>query len=61
MDKKMELLENYLLENDFISDSVLNMITGIYGYKLETLENILYYLTGYNNLEQVQADVLEFL
>ena len=53
----MELLENYLLENDFVSDSVLNMITGIYGYKLETLENILYYLTGYNNLEQVQEEL----
>ena len=49
----MELLENYLLENDLISDSVLAMITGIYGYKIETLENILYYLTGYDNLNQI--------
>jgi hypothetical protein len=56
MNNKMELLENYLLENDLISDSVLAMITGIYGYKIETLENILYYLTGYNDLEQIEEN-----
>lgn len=50
----MELDEyyNYLINNIGISEEVLKCITSINGYNEETLDNVLYYYTGYRDLEQ---------
>lgn len=52
-------LEEYIdiLEISFcVSKDVINFATSIYGYNLETLENILYYFTGYRNFNQLENE-----
>ena len=50
----MELNEyyNYLINNIGINEEVLKCITSINGYNEHTLNNILYYYTGYRDIEQ---------
>lgn len=48
----LEEYNNYLIENLGVNEEVINCITGINGYNEETLDNILYYYTGYRDLEQ---------
>lgn len=50
----MELKEysNYLINNLGVNEEVLNCITSINGYNENTLDSILYYYTGYRDLEQ---------
>ena len=43
---------NYLIDNLGISEEVINCITSINGYNKNTFNNILYYYTGYRDLEQ---------
>ena len=43
---------DYLINNVGINEEVINCITNINGYSEETLDNILYYYTGYRDLEQ---------
>ena len=33
---------------------VIDIVTGIYGYNEQTLDDINYYLTGYNDYEQLK-------
>lgn len=33
---------------------VIDVVTGIYGYSEETLDNLNYYLTGYRDYEQLK-------
>ena len=44
--------ENYLIENLGIKEEVINCITSINGYNEETLDDVLYYYTGYRDLKQ---------
>lgn len=44
--------ENYLIENLGVKEEVINCITSINGYNEDTLDNILYYYTGYRTIEQ---------
>ena len=50
----MELNEyyNYLINNIGINEEVLKCMTNINGYNENTLNDILYYYTGYKDLEQ---------
>lgn len=50
----MELDEyyNYLINNIGINEEVLKCITSINGYNEKTLNDILYYYTGYRDLQQ---------
>lgn len=50
----MELNEyyDYLIENLGISEETIRCVIGINGYSEETLDDILYYFTGYRDLEQ---------
>lgn len=48
----LEDYNNYLINNLGISEEVINCITSINGYNEETFDNILYYYTGYRDLEQ---------
>lgn len=48
----LEKYSNYLIENLEISEEVVNVLTSINGYNESTLDDILYYYTGYRSLEQ---------
>lgn len=50
----MELNEyyDYLIEYLGVNEETIKCITGINGYNEETLDSILYYYTGYRDLEQ---------
>lgn len=48
----LEDYSNYLIENLGVNEEVVNCITSINGYNEDTLDNILYYYTGYRTLEQ---------
>lgn len=48
----LENYSNYLIDNLGINEEVINCITGINGYNEDTLDSILYYYTGYRDLEQ---------
>lgn len=43
---------NYLIEYLEINEEVINCITSINGYNEDTFNDILYYYTGYRDLEQ---------
>lgn len=50
----MELEEyyNYLIDTNIVSEEALQLITNINGYNDQTLDSVLYCLTGYRDLEQ---------
>lgn len=48
----MKEYEKYLIENLGVKEEVINCITSINGYNENTLDNVLYYYTGYRDLEQ---------
>ena len=50
----MELNEyyDYLIENLGINEETIKCVIGINGYSEETLNDILYYFSGYRDLEQ---------
>lgn len=50
----MELNEyyDYLIENLGINEETIKCVTGINGYNEETLDDILYYFSGYRDIEQ---------
>ena len=43
---------DYLINNVGVNEEVINCITSINGYNEETLDNVLYYYTGYRDIEQ---------
>lgn len=48
----LEEYSNYLIDNLGVNEEVVNCITSINGYNVNTLDHILYYYTGYRDLEQ---------
>lgn len=48
----LEEYQNYLIENLGVDEETINCITSINGYNENTLDDILYYFTGYRTLEQ---------
>ena len=52
MDAKTALWD-YLLDNGIASEEVLQVVTKINGFNLETLEDVLYATTGYRTLDQI--------
>ena len=50
----MELEEyyNYLVNTNIVSAETVNIITDINGYNKNTLDDILYCVTGYRDIEQ---------
>ena len=48
----LEDYSNYLIDNLGISEEVINCITSINGYNEATFNDVLYYYTGYRDLEQ---------
>lgn len=50
----MEINEiyNYLIETNIVSEEALNLVTNINGYNVDTLNDVIYCLTGYRDIEQ---------
>ena len=48
----LEEYSNYLIDNLGVNEETIKCITGINGYNEKTLDSILYYFTGYRDLEQ---------
>ncbi len=44
---------DYLIENQLASEETLKVITSINGYSLDTLENVLYAVAGYEDFNQL--------
>ena len=45
----------WLLNNGIATDEELSLITGINGLTIETLNDVLYYRTGYRDREQMEG------
>lgn len=48
----LEEYYDYLIENLGVNEETIKCVTGINGYNEKTLDSILYYFTGYRDLEQ---------
>ena len=48
----LDKYKSYLIDNLNISEDTIDCVTSINGYNEDTLNNILYYYTGYRNIEQ---------
>ena len=46
----------WLLDNGIATDEELSLITGINGLTIETLNDVLYYRTGYRDREQMEGE-----
>jgi hypothetical protein len=52
MNKELNKLWDLLVNYELASEETLQLITRLNGYSLETMENVLYALTGYHSYEQ---------
>lgn len=43
---------NYLIDYQIVSEETLNIITNINGYNKDTLNDVLYCVSGYHDIEQ---------
>ncbi len=43
---------NYLIDYQIVSEETLNIITNINGYNEDTLNDVLYCVSGYHDIEQ---------
>ena len=48
----LEEYYNYLIDYELVSNETLDIITSINGYNEETLNDILYCVSGYRDIEQ---------
>jgi hypothetical protein len=52
MRSKIEKLWDLLVNYELATEPTLQLVTRLSGYTLETMENVLYALTGYHSYEQ---------
>jgi DNA uptake protein ComE-like DNA-binding protein len=43
-----------LIDLNIATENELNLITGVNGYSIDTLNSVIYYKTGYRDLEQYE-------
>ena len=57
-ENKMKVMDMWmwLLDNGIATDEELSLITGINGLTIETLNDVLYYRTGYRDREQMEGE-----
>ena len=55
MTKEYELWD-WLVEMEIATNEELKLITGINGLTIETLNDVLYYRTGYRDREQMEGE-----
>ena len=56
MNDERDELWDYLQDNNLASDETLKIVTSINGFTLETLESVLYAVTGYHTLDQINEE-----
>jgi len=54
MDKNQ--LWDYIIESNIASEETLRVVTDINGFSEETLNDVLYAVTGYRGIEQLEED-----
>jgi len=54
-EKENEIYE-YIINNGIASEEALNLITNINGYSVDTLNDVIYALTGYRSIEQLEDE-----
>jgi hypothetical protein len=54
-DKEREIYE-YIINNGIASEEALDLITNINGYSVETLNDVIYAVTGYRSMEQMEGE-----
>ena len=52
MNQQIEKLWDLIVNYELATDSTLRLVTRLNGYTLETMEDVLYALTGYRSYEQ---------
>lgn len=48
---------DYLIDSCNVSEDTLKIVTSINGYSLDTLQDVLYAVTGYRSFEQVIYEI----
>jgi hypothetical protein len=56
MFEKENELYAYIIDNGIASEEALTLITNINGYSVETLNDVIYALTGYRSMEQLEGE-----
>ena len=54
MDKEIAGLWDYIIEYNIASEDTLRVVTNINGYSIDTLNDVLYSVTGYRSLDQLK-------
>ena len=52
--EEIKRLWDWLVDMGIATDKELKLITGINGYNIKTLNDVLYYRTGYRDREQME-------
>ncbi len=56
MFEKENEIYNYIIDTGIASEEALDLITNINGYSVETLNDVIYALTGYRSMEQLEGE-----
>lgn len=54
MENEMTRMWDWLMDTIGVSEETLNVVTDINGYSMETLNDVLYSVTGYRSREQYE-------
>lgn len=54
MENEMTRMWDWLMDEIGVSEETLNVVTDINGYNMETLNDVLYAVTGYRSREQYE-------
>ena len=56
MFEKENEIYNYIIDTGIASEEALELITTINGYSVETLNDVIYAMTGYRSMEQLEGE-----
>jgi hypothetical protein len=56
MFNKVNEIWDYIVDKNIASEEALTLITNINGYSVDTLNDVIYALTGYRSMEQLEGD-----
>jgi hypothetical protein len=56
MFNKEQEIWDYIIDNSIASEEALTLITNINGYSVDTLNDVIYAMTGYRSMEQLEGE-----
>ena len=59
MNKTIDEVWDLLIEYGVATQEELELVTCINGYNIDTLNDVIYARTGYQNIEQIQDEIAE--